>query len=114
MIVLAKLGRDRFTAEDELTLSIFAGHAAQAFVNADNAERVRRQQLELEHQLASQRRLLEVNETLLSTLDPHARPRDDRGLPEGGRGLRLADDLPGRPGGRRPEGRSSPAIGSPT
>ena len=72
VIVLAKLGRDRFTADDEMTLSIFAGHAAQAFVNADNAERVRRQQLELEHQLASQRRLLEVNETLLSTLDPHA------------------------------------------
>jgi diguanylate cyclase (GGDEF)-like protein/PAS domain S-box-containing protein len=72
VIVLAKLGRDRFTADDELTLSIFAGHAAQAFVNADNAERVRHQQLELEHQLASQRRLLEVNETLLSTLDPRA------------------------------------------
>ena len=41
VIVLAKLGRDRFTADDEATLSIFAGHAAQAFVNADNAERVR-------------------------------------------------------------------------
>jgi len=70
VIVLAKLGRDRFTADHEATLSIFAGHAAQAFVNADNAERVRRQQLELEHQLTNQRRLLEVNETLLSTLDP--------------------------------------------
>ncbi len=70
VIVLAKLGRDRFSVEHEATLSIFAGHAAQAFVNADNAERVRRQQLALEHQLASQRRLLEVNETLLSTLDP--------------------------------------------
>ena len=72
VIVLAKVGRDRFTADDEMTLSIFAGHAAQALVNAANAERVHRQQLELEHQLASQRRLLEVNETLLSTLDPHA------------------------------------------
>jgi diguanylate cyclase (GGDEF)-like protein len=70
VIVLAKLGSDRFTADHEATLSIFAGHAAQAFVNADNAARVRRQQEELEHQLASQRRLLEVNETLLSTLDP--------------------------------------------
>ncbi len=70
VIVLAKLGRDRFTADHEATLSIFAGHAAQAFVNADNAARVRRQQEALEHQLASQRRLLEVNETLLSTLDP--------------------------------------------
>jgi diguanylate cyclase (GGDEF)-like protein/PAS domain S-box-containing protein len=72
VIVLAKLGRNRFSADHEATLSIFAGHAAQAFVNADNTERVRRQQLELELQLASQRRLLEVNETLLSTLDPHA------------------------------------------
>jgi diguanylate cyclase (GGDEF)-like protein/PAS domain S-box-containing protein len=72
VIVLAKLGRDRFTRDHEATLTIFAGHAAQAFVNADNAERVRRQQLELEHQLANQRRLLEVNETLLSTLDPRA------------------------------------------
>ena len=70
VIVLAKLGRNRFTADHEATLSIFAGHAAQAFVNADNAERVRRQQVELEHQLANQRRLLEVNEQLLSTLDP--------------------------------------------
>ncbi len=70
VIVLAKLGRDRFTADHEATLSIFAGHAAQAFVNADNAERVRRQQLELEQQLTNQRRLLEVNEKLLSTLDP--------------------------------------------
>ncbi len=72
VIVLAKLGRNRFTADHEATLSIFAGHAAQAFINADIAERVRRQQDELEHQLASQRRLLEVNETLLSTLDPQA------------------------------------------
>ena len=72
VIVLAKLGRNRFTADHEATLSIFAGHAAQAFVNAANAERVRHQQAELEHQLASQRRLLEVNETLLSTLDPQA------------------------------------------
>ena len=57
----------------EATLSIFAGHAAQAFVNADNAERVRRQQRELEHQLASQRRLLEVNETAAVDARP-ARP----------------------------------------
>ncbi|MEO8230125.1 MAG: EAL domain-containing protein [Chloroflexota bacterium] len=72
VIVLAKLGRNRFTADHEATLSIFAGHAAQAFINADNAEQVRRQRAALEHQLASQRRLLEVNEKLLSTLDPQA------------------------------------------
>ena len=37
---------------------------------ATNIDRLRRQQGELEHQLASQRRLLEVNERLLSTLEP--------------------------------------------
>ena len=72
LIVLAKLGRNRFTADHETTLTIFAGHAAQALVNADNAERVRRQQSELELRLAGQRRLLEVNAELLSTLDPVA------------------------------------------
>jgi diguanylate cyclase (GGDEF)-like protein/PAS domain S-box-containing protein/excisionase family DNA binding protein len=72
LIVLAKLGRNRFTADHETTLTIFAGHAAQALVNADNAERVRRQQSELELRLAGQRRLLEVNAELQSTLDPVA------------------------------------------
>jgi diguanylate cyclase (GGDEF)-like protein/PAS domain S-box-containing protein/excisionase family DNA binding protein len=72
LIVLAKLGRNRFTADHEATLSIFAGHAAQALVNADNAERVRHQQAELELRLAGQRRLLEVNTELLATLDPVA------------------------------------------
>ena len=72
LIVLAKLGRNRFTADHEATLSIFADHAAQALVNADNAERVRRQQAELELRLAGQRRLLEVNSELLATLDPVA------------------------------------------
>jgi diguanylate cyclase (GGDEF)-like protein/PAS domain S-box-containing protein len=71
VIVLSKAGRDRFSQNDETTLSIFANYAAQAMANAENSEQVRRQQAELEHQLASQRRLLEVNERLLSTLDPH-------------------------------------------
>ncbi|HUP53913.1 MAG TPA: diguanylate cyclase, partial [Methylomirabilota bacterium] len=44
--------------------------AVQAMVNAENVERLNRQQLELEHQLEGQRRLLDVNERLLSTLDP--------------------------------------------
>ena len=70
VIVLSKMGRDRFGEADEMTMSIFAGYAAQAMVNAENAERVRAGRAELEHQLASQRRLIEVNERLLSTLDP--------------------------------------------
>ena len=70
MIVISKAGRDRFDADDETTLAIFAGYAAQALVNGTNIERLRRQQAELEHQLEGQRRLLEVNERLLSMLDP--------------------------------------------
>jgi diguanylate cyclase (GGDEF)-like protein len=70
VIVVSALGRDRFDHDDELTLTIFASYAAQAMVNADNMGRLHRQQAELEHQLDGQRRLLEVNERLLATLDP--------------------------------------------
>jgi diguanylate cyclase (GGDEF)-like protein len=70
VIVVSALGIDRFDTDDEVTLSIFAAAAVQAFINAANVERLHRQQLELEHQLEGQRRLLEVNERLLSTLDP--------------------------------------------
>ncbi|MBI2776465.1 MAG: EAL domain-containing protein [Chloroflexi bacterium] len=70
VIVLSRLGRDRFGADDQTTLSIFAGYAAQALVSAERLQQLNRQQAELEHQLASQRRLLVVNERLLSTLDP--------------------------------------------
>ena len=64
------MGTDRFDIDDEVTLTIFAAAAVQAFINADNLERLRRQQAELELQLEGQRRLLDVNERLLSTLDP--------------------------------------------
>jgi diguanylate cyclase (GGDEF)-like protein len=70
VIVLSALGRDRFDRDDEVTLSIFAAAAVQALVNAENVDRLRRQQDELEHQLEGQRRLLDVNERLLSTLEP--------------------------------------------
>ena len=70
VIVVSALGTERFDGDDEVTLSIFAAAAVQAFVNAENVERLRRQQLELELQLEGQRRLLEVNERLLSTLNP--------------------------------------------
>ena len=70
VIVVSQMGTDRFDDDDEVTLSIFAAAAVQAFINAENVERLRRQQLELELQLEGQRRLLEVNERLLSTLDP--------------------------------------------
>jgi diguanylate cyclase (GGDEF)-like protein len=70
VIVLSGSGRDRFGPEDEATLTIFAGYAAQAIVNATQLDQLDRQRRELEHQLASQRRLLEVNERLISTRDP--------------------------------------------
>ena len=70
VIVVSKMGADRFGPDDETTLSIFGAAAAQALVNALNLDRLRRQQTELELQLEGQRRLLEVNERLLSTLDP--------------------------------------------
>ena len=59
-------------------------------------------QAELQHQLSSQRRLLEVNERLLSNLEPASDPRPHRGLAQGHRPVRLADRLPRRPRGRRP------------
>ncbi len=70
VIVVSRLGRDRFGPEDQTTLTIFAGYAAQAVVSAERLEQLRTQQAELEHQLASQRRLMVVNEQLMSTLDP--------------------------------------------
>ncbi|HLA15297.1 MAG TPA: diguanylate cyclase [Candidatus Limnocylindrales bacterium] len=70
VIVLSKIGCDRFTPDHETTLTIFAGHAAQALLSVERHEQLVRQQVELEQRLASQRRLLAVNEQLVSTLDP--------------------------------------------
>ena len=70
VIVVSALGTDRFDADDEVTLTIFAAAAVQALINAENLDRLRHQQAEMELQLEGQRRLLEVNERLLGTLDP--------------------------------------------
>ena len=70
LIVVSASGRDRFSRDDETTLTIFASYAAQAIVNTDRLAELDRQRREMEHQLASQRRLLEVNERLISTRDP--------------------------------------------
>jgi diguanylate cyclase (GGDEF)-like protein len=70
VIVLSADESSRFEHDDETTLTIFAGYAAQAIVNATQLDQLDRQRGELEHQLASQRRLLEVNERLISTRDP--------------------------------------------
>jgi diguanylate cyclase (GGDEF)-like protein len=70
VIVVSKTGHDQFSEDDQRTVEIFAGYAAQALANAEAFGQVRRQQDELHHRLESQRRLLEVNERLLATLDP--------------------------------------------
>jgi diguanylate cyclase (GGDEF)-like protein len=69
VIALSKLGSHQFTNDDLQTMSIFAGYAAQAMANATAYERLELQSAELARQLQSQRRLLEINERLLSTLD---------------------------------------------
>ncbi|HWP62632.1 MAG TPA: GAF domain-containing protein, partial [Candidatus Binatia bacterium] len=70
VVVVSKDGRDRFTADDEQLLTIFAAHAAQALVNAEHHARLREQQAALERQLEGQRRLLEVTERLVAARDP--------------------------------------------
>ena len=72
VVVVSKKGSDQYVENDLVTLRIFAGFAAQALVNAENIGRLQEQQGELEHRLASQRALLDVNETLLSAGDPTA------------------------------------------
>lgn len=69
VVALSKLGNDQFSTDDLQTMTIFAGYAAQAIANASAYERLELQSTELARQLQSQRRLLEINERLLSTLD---------------------------------------------
>ena len=70
VIVLSKVGNDQYAEDDQRTLEIFAGYAAQAMVNAEAFAQVHRQRQELHHRFESQRRLLEVNKRLMATLDP--------------------------------------------
>ena len=69
VICLSKLGKDQFSTDDLQTMLIFAGYAAQAIANAGSYARLESQSTELARQSQSQRRLLEINERLLSTLD---------------------------------------------
>ena len=69
VIGLSKLGKDQFSTDDLQTMLIFAGYAAQAIANAGSYARLESQSTELARQSQSQRRLLEINERLLSTLD---------------------------------------------
>ena len=69
VIVLAKLGLSQFTADDLRLLEIYASIAAQAMANADATETMSAQSATLERQLNSQRELLRVTESILTTLD---------------------------------------------
>jgi diguanylate cyclase (GGDEF)-like protein len=69
VLVLSKLGLDRFTEDDLRLLVIYASLAAQAMANADTTERLREQTAALERQLRGQRELLQISESLLATLD---------------------------------------------
>lgn len=72
VIVLSKVGLDRFAPHDLRYLGIYASIAAQAMVNADISERLRAQEEVLDRQLQSQRELLRVTERILTNLDPAA------------------------------------------
>ena len=72
VIVLAKLGLDRFSADDLRYLGIYASIAAQAMVNADISYRLQAQARTLDRHLRSQAELLRVTERILTTLDPAA------------------------------------------
>jgi diguanylate cyclase (GGDEF)-like protein len=67
---VSKQGIGKYGPDDERALSIFGRYAAQAIVNADNIEELERQHVLLEQQVAAGRRLLELSEQLVSTLDP--------------------------------------------
>jgi diguanylate cyclase (GGDEF)-like protein/excisionase family DNA binding protein len=69
VLVLSKLGLDRFDDDDLRLLIIYASLAAQAMANADTTERLREQTLILEQQLRGQRELLQITESILTTLD---------------------------------------------
>ncbi len=72
VLVLSKLGLRQFTDDDLRLLEIYASFAAQAMANADATGLLRRQSDALERQLRSQRELLQVTESILTTLDPTA------------------------------------------
>jgi diguanylate cyclase (GGDEF)-like protein len=69
VLVLSKLGLHRFTDDDLRLLVIYASFAAQAMANADTTARLREQSLALEKQLRGQRELLQITESILTTLD---------------------------------------------
>jgi diguanylate cyclase (GGDEF)-like protein len=72
VLVLSKLGLHQFSDDDLRLLEIYASFAAQAFANADATERLEAQSAALERQLVNQRGLLQITESILTTLEPRS------------------------------------------
>jgi diguanylate cyclase (GGDEF)-like protein/excisionase family DNA binding protein len=72
VLVLSKLGLHQFRDDDLRLLVIYASFAAQALANADATGLLRAQSEALGRQLANQRALLQVTESILTTLEPRA------------------------------------------
>jgi diguanylate cyclase (GGDEF)-like protein/excisionase family DNA binding protein len=72
VLVLSKLGLHQFTDDDLRLLVIYASFAAQAMANADATERLHEQSEALERQVLSQRALLQITESMLTTFDAKA------------------------------------------
>jgi diguanylate cyclase (GGDEF)-like protein/excisionase family DNA binding protein len=70
VLVLSKLGLDQFSNDDLRLLVIYASFAAGAMANADSTDLLAQRSAALERQLRSQRELLEITESILSSLDP--------------------------------------------
>src|SRR5439155_11218907 len=72
VIVLVRRGLAQFGDDDLRLLEIYAGLAAQAVAGVETTERLREQSATLERQLRTQRELVQLTESILSTLDPRA------------------------------------------
>ena len=72
VLVLSKLGLRQFTEDDLRLLVIYASFAAQAMANAATTEQLRDQSQALARQLRSQRELLALTESLLTSMDYRA------------------------------------------
>ncbi len=70
VLVLSKLGLRQFRDDDLRLLEIYASFAAQAMANADATERLREKSAALEQKVRGQRELLQITESILTTLDP--------------------------------------------
>jgi diguanylate cyclase (GGDEF)-like protein/excisionase family DNA binding protein len=70
VLALSKLGLRQFSDDDLRLLEIYASFAAQAFSNAEITQQLESKSAALERQLRSQRDLLSITESILTTLDP--------------------------------------------